>query len=76
MLNETNEIKEKIENIIEARGFNNITVDIEGVMFEQTTDVLRFEKGLTIINEQELKNKKLEYINRYIIYKVRLVPRK
>ncbi len=66
VLNETNEIKEKIENIIEARGFNNITVDIEGVMFEQTTDVLRFEKGLTIINEQELKNKKLEYINRYI----------
>ena len=64
-INESQMIKDAIENMIRAKGYEGIKVEVEGVIQEEGEGV-RFEDGITIIGTQELQGKSIEYVNGFV----------
>ena len=64
-INESQMIKDAIENMIRAKGYEGIKVEVEGVIQEEGEGV-RFEEGITIIGTQELQGKSTDYVNGFV----------
>lgn len=65
VINESAQIKSEIEKMLSKQGADNITIEVDGVMYGQQEGI-SFEDGITIIGMQELKGKSSEYINGYV----------
>ena len=64
-INESQMIKDAIEKMIRAKGYEGIKVEIDGVI-QKEGDGVSFEDGLTIIGNQEIQNKSAEYVNGFV----------
>ena len=65
VLNESQTIKNAIEQMIREKGYDGVTVEVDGVIREEGEGV-SFDKGITIIGNDELEHKTAEYIDGYI----------
>jgi len=64
-INESQMLKEAIEKIIKAKGYEGIKVEVEGVI-QEDGEGISFEDGITIIGNQELQGKSAEYVSGFI----------
>ena len=65
VLTESQNIKEEIEKAIRAKTGKRVSVEVEGII-QDNKEGLRFEEGITKINEEEIKGKTGEYIKGYM----------
>lgn len=70
-LNESQMIKNAIEDMIRAKGYEGVTVEVDGVIQEEGEGV-SFENGMTIIGTEELQNKSAEYIDGFVSSSIEL----
>ena len=70
-VNESQFIKEAVESMLREKGYEGISVEVEGVIQEEGTGI-RFDRGITIIGTQELQNKTAEYVDGYVTSSVEI----
>ena len=70
-VNESQMIKDAIEQMIREKGYEGVSVEVDGVIQEEGEGV-RFENGITIIGADELQNKSADYIDGYVSSSVEL----
>ena len=70
-VNESQMIKDAIEQMIKEKGYDGVSVEVDGVIQEEGEGV-RFDKGITIIGTEELQNKSADYIDGYVSSSIEL----
>lgn len=70
-VNESQMIKDAIEQMIREKGYEGVSVEVDGVIQEEGEGV-RFENGITIIGADELQNKSADYIDGYVSSSIEL----
>ncbi|WP_372520647.1 HD-GYP domain-containing protein [Candidatus Ruminimicrobiellum ovillum] len=70
-VNESQMIKYAIEQMIREKGYEGVSVEVDGVIQEEGEGV-RFENGITIIGTEELQNQSATYIDGYVSSSIEL----
>ena len=70
-VNESQMIKDAIEQMIREKGYEGVSVEVDGVIQGEGEGV-RFENGITIIGTDELQNKSADYIDGYVSSSIEL----
>lgn len=70
-VNESQMIKDAIEQMIREKGYEGVSVEVDGVIQEEGEGV-RFDKGITIIGTEELQNQSATYIDAYVSSSIEL----
>ena len=70
-VNESQMIKNAIEQMIREKGYEGVSVEVDGVIQEEGEGV-RFDKGITIIGTEELQNQSATYIDAYVSSSIEL----
>ena|GEM_PF-4321081 len=70
-VNESQMIKDAIEQMIREKGYEGVSVEVDGVIQEEGEGV-RFENGITIIGTEELQNQSATYIDGYVSSSIEL----
>ena len=70
-VNESQMIKDAIEQMIREKGYEGVSVEVDGVIQEEGEGV-RFDKGITIIGTEELQNQSATYIDDYVSSSIEL----
>ena len=71
VINESQMIKNAIEQMIREKGYEGVTVEVDGVTRGEGEGV-SFDRGIMIIGNEELENKSAEYIDGYISSSIEL----
>ncbi len=70
-VNESQMIKDAIEQMIREKGYEGVSVEVDGVIQGEGEGV-RFENGITIIGTEELQNQSATYIDGYVSSSIEL----
>ena len=71
VINESQMIKNAIEQMIREKGYEGVTVEVDGVTRGEGEGV-SFDRGITIVGNDELENKSAEYIDGYVSSSIEL----